>query len=186
MKLEQYRLFDLILLSVLAMLAELLGNWLLTQFPTAGFYLSFSFLVAIIALFRWSSRGAVVSCLIALPAALFSGTISLRLFLFYFISNGSAVLVPMLFKRLEHSDLITKSYWFLGYVTGFYGLLLISRGLLGFLVDLSFSAAVSQTVSQLLFSMVMSYIVLLLLKNKEGLLADMNVYFINEQKEIEK
>jgi hypothetical protein len=82
--------------------------------------------------------------------------------------------------------IVAKSYWLLGYIISFYGVLTISRGLLGFIVGLTFSDAVMQTIMQLLFIMIISYIVLVLLKNREGLLVDMKAYFINEQKEMEE
>jgi len=171
---------------VLAIGAEILGKWLLTQFPSAGFYITFSMLIVIVALFRWGSYGAIVSCLVAIPATLLSETISIQLFLFYIISNSTVFIIPKIFKRLENTLIVAKSYWFIGYVVSFYGVLIVSRGLLGFLLGLSFSVTVVQTISQLLFSMIISYLVLLLVKNREGLLVDMTVYFINEQKEIEE
>ncbi|MDF2611851.1 MAG: hypothetical protein K0R92_3325 [Lachnospiraceae bacterium] len=186
MKIEQYRWLDLLLLSIMAVGTEILGNWLFTQFPSAGFYISFSMLIVIIALFRWGSYGAIVSCLIAIPATLLSETVSIQLFLFYFISNSTVFMIPKIFRHIDNTLIVSKSYWFLGYIVSFYGVLTASRGLLGFLLGLSFSATVMQTISQLLFSMIMSYLVLLLIKNREGLLTDMTVYFINEQKEIKE
>jgi hypothetical protein len=177
---------DLLLLSILAIAAEALGIWLHGKFPFAGYYISFSTMVAIIALLRWGTFGAVVNCLIAIPAAILSKSVSIPLFLFYFISNSGVMIVPKLFKHLETSLIVAKSYWLLGYIISFYGVLTISRGLLGFIVGLTFSDAVMQTIMQLLFIMIISYIVLVLLKNREGLLVDMKAYFINEQKEMEE
>lgn len=186
MKIEQYRLMDLSLLSILAMVAEALGIWLYGKFPLAGYYISFSTMIAIIALLRWGSFGAVVNCLIAIPSALLSQSVSIPLFLFYLISNSTAALIPVLFKRLETSVIVARSYLLLAYVLGFYGVLTLSRGLFGFIMGVSFPAAVMQTFTQILFSMIMGYILLVMLKRREGLLVDMKTYFINEQKEMEE
>jgi hypothetical protein len=92
---------DLLLLSILAIAAEALGILLHGKFPFAGYYISFSTMVAIIALLRWGAVGAVVNCLIAIPAAILSKSVSVPLFLFYFISNSGVMIVPKLFRRLE-------------------------------------------------------------------------------------
>lgn len=186
MKFEQYRNMDLALLSVMAVLAEVLGIWLHKELPMAGFYISFSTLIALISLLRWGKQGALVNCLISVPIVLFSEQKSGLLFLFYFISGLAVVIIPILFGRIETSRVVGKSYWLLLYVAAFYSVVILSRGLFGFIVGLSFVSALVQTFSQLLFSMVMSYIVLIVIKNREGLLVNMRTYFISKQEESEE
>ncbi len=186
MKLEQYRRFDLIVLSVLALGAEGLGMWLHNKLPGAGYYLSFSSLVAIIALMRWGIHGIVVNSLLAILTTLLSETISVPMFLYYFVSNSAVLIVPKIFGFIETSKIVSRSYWLLGYIVTFYGVITLSRGLLGGLINITFTESVMLTISQILFCMIMSYLVLILLKNREGLLVDMKSYFINEQKEIKE
>jgi hypothetical protein len=186
MTLKNYRKMDLILLSILAVLAEFMGLWLHSKYPLAGFYISFSTLISIIAMLRWGKFGVIVSCVIAIPTTLLSGSMSLSLFLFYVISNCSVILLPVFFKSFKTSNIISKSYLLFGYVVSFYGVLTITRGLIGVIIGLTFFEAVIQTINQLLFIMIINYIVLILVKKREGLLVDMATYFINEQKEIEE
>lgn len=186
MKLELYRKLDLLFLSVLALGAEGLGILLHNRFPGAGYYLSFSSLIAIIALLRWGSYGIIVNCLLALLSASLGGAISIPVILFYLVSNSAVIIVPIIFKKTDTSEIVSKSYYLLGYVVAFYGTIIVTRGLLGSLLHITFLDTVMLTLAQTLFSMIMSYLVLLLLKGREGLLVNMMTYFINEQKEIKE
>lgn len=183
MKFEQYRQMDLALLSVMAVIAEVLGIWLNKELPMAGFYISFSTLISIISLLRWGSYGVIVNCLIGLPIAFFSDKKPVLLFVFYMLSGSAVILIPFLFRKLETSQIVSKSYWLLLYAAGFYAVLILSRGLFGFMIGLTFIESAVQTFSQLLLSMVMTYIVLIALKNREGLLVNMRTYFIIKQRE---
>ncbi len=186
MRFAQYRRLDLIFLSVLALGAEGLGIWLHNKLPGAGYYLSFSSLIAIIALLRWKSYGVVVNSFLALLTSLLSGAVTWQLILFYLISNSTVLIVPKIFNKKDTSEIVSKSYYLLGYVVAFYGTVLVTRGLLGSLLHMTFYETIMITLSQSLFSMLMSYFVLLLLKGRDGLLVNMMTYFINEQKEIDQ
>jgi hypothetical protein len=186
MKLELYRKLDLIFLTVLALSAEGLGIWLNSKFPGAGYYLSFSSLIAIIALLRWGTYGIVVNLSLALLSTFLGTTLSIQIIVFYLVSNTAAIIVPKIFKKVDTSEIVSKSYYLFGYVMAFYGIIIVSRGLLGSLLHMTFYETVMVTLSQTLFSMIMSYLVLLLLKGREGLLVNMMAYFINEQKEIKE
>ena len=107
-KFQSYRIFDLVMLSVIADFAEITSIVLGQLLPGAGVYVSFSGMVVIIALIRWRHWGFVVSVLSAIPLIFFSETISAPIILYYLVSSSLVGLVPLVFSRFK-TDKILKS-----------------------------------------------------------------------------
>ncbi len=67
MDLKQYRLIDLAMLTLLAVAAQVIGTYLHNILPSAGFYLNFSVLITMIAIYRWGGYGALVLVVSGIP-----------------------------------------------------------------------------------------------------------------------
>lgn len=179
-KFQSYRMFDLVMLSVIAVFAEITSIVLGQLLPGAGFYVSFSGMVVIIALIRWRQWGFVVSVLSAIPLIFFSEMITVQLILYYLVSSSMVGLVPFVFSRIKTEKILKNGYIFLLYILSYYGILFISRGLIGTLMGYTFVQALTQAFIQLAFSLVMSSIFLMLFRKREGLLIDMTTYIYKE------
>lgn len=178
--LRLYRIFDLTVLSVLAILAEGLGIVAATRFSGAGFFISFSSLVVLIALIRWKQYGVLVSVMTTVALLLLNDTASFPLLLYYLLSNSAVILIPILFHRRPVSSIVENPYLLFAYMSCYYGTLFVSRGFSGALIGLSFAESFAQNLAQLSLSMVMTFVFLLMLRKKEGLLVDMTTYIYKE------
>jgi len=174
---EQFRIFDLVFFSVLAMVSEIMGEILHLQFTGAGFYLSFSVLVAFIAIVRWDEFGVIVMIVAGLPMIILGPNIILHNIIMYPIANSFIIFTALVIKRVDKEDLIEDPLKLLGIVLLAYlsvslgktfGLLLIG--------DSFIKGGVIYFTSQL-FNILMTYIVALLLRNRQGLLVDMKTLF---------
>lgn len=165
-----YRMIDLLLLSFLAIFCEVTSNILHQRFINSGFYMSFSYLIVLIALIRWKESGVWVSLALVLPLLFFSQKVTPGLIFYYFLTSGSVIVVPFIIEKTKQ---ILKQKLLISYGIAFYLVTLTSRGIFSFVIGLTPVEAIQQTMLQLNFSVVISCLVLLLLKNTEGLLVDL-------------
>ena len=175
--LEQFRNIDLVFFSVLAMISEIMGELLHLRFAGAGFYLSFSVLIAFIAIVRWNELGAIVYIVAGLPMIVLGPNIILHNIIMYPVANCFIVFTAKAIKKMDKEELLDDGvkllgYIFLTYLTVTFGK---SFGLL-ILGQQFITGGVLYFVSQL-FNIVISFVVVLLLRRREGLLVDMKKYF---------
>jgi hypothetical protein len=178
--LEKYRLFDLTLLSILAICAEVMGKLLLDFFPGAGFYLSFSILVALIAIVRWGPIGTIVYVLVGVPMIfLQEGSIVENLIL-YPVANIFIVITCCFFKIIKRDTMKKNNFYILCYIVSAYVAVSIGKGFATFLMMGVFLNNIIYYFITQLFNMVMVFIGFLIIKNKDSLLEKMDTYLLNE------
>ncbi|UJF15722.1 hypothetical protein LZ578_00480 [Jeotgalibaca sp. MA1X17-3] len=165
-----YRTIDLLILSILAIACEVTSTVLHQRFINSGFYMSFSYLIVLIALIRWKESGVVVSLALTLPLIYYSQNITVGLIIYYILTSGSVIVIPFIMEKIKK---VMKQEGYISYGIVFYLVTLLARGIFSFLVGLSPIVAIQQTMLQLNFSVLISCLVLLLLKNTEGLLVNL-------------
>ncbi|GEM02355.1 hypothetical protein SAMN05421839_13015 [Halolactibacillus halophilus] len=165
-----FKTIDLFLLSFMAIGSEVLSNVLMNHYSEAGFFISFSYLIVLIALVRWREKGMFVNVALTIPLVLFSETITVGLVFYYLLTSVFVAVIPFVNDKVSHF-LRRKSY--LDMAVTFYLVTLFARGVFSFLIGLTPIEAIQQTMLQLNFSVLISGLVLLLLKNTEGLLVNL-------------
>lgn len=176
---KKYRLIDLILLSIIALIAEVMANVLLVFYPGAGYFLSFSILVAMIAIIRWGKVGSIVYVIAGLPMIFLGSGTLLENILIYPIANIFIILNSLIFKFLDRDKLKLNNFYLVLYVLVSYLCLSLGKGLGGFVINGSFLRNLYQYLVTHLFNIIMVFIALNLIKGKDGLLVDMSVYINN-------
>ncbi len=179
--LKQYRIMDLTLLSVLAVATEAMGALLHLKLPGAGYYLSFAVLIGLIAVIRWGPIGGIVYTVSGIPMIFLGiGAVGFNI-LFYPIANSVLILVGYLFRKLPERKVIKDNLILLIFVTVAYCLIALAKGVvIGLYGENIFKGGVLYFLTQL-FSMIMTYIVFLIIRRRDGLLMDMKTYFEREQ-----
>lgn len=173
---KKYKIFDLTLLSALAFVAEVMSNILHNKLPGAGFYLSFSILIAMIAMIRWGKIGAFVYVVAGIPMVFLLQGDLIEKTMLYPVANITIIFASFLFRFIDRSDIKSDNLYLLIYVIITYMSVAIGKGFITFVFAGNFlKSAIYYIISQL-FNMVMVFLVLLLVKNKEGLLDDMYAY----------
>lgn len=178
---EKYRLFDLCLLSVLAIVAEVMGELLSIRLPGAGYYISFSILVAIIAMIRWGAYGAVVYILASIPMVILHDGPLLENVLLFPFSYAFIVISSIFFKGFDrHRIKEDKLVLLLFMITAFLSVS-VGKGLAMYFLVGDFLKSVAYYGLTQLFSGTIVYLVLLVIRDRKGLLVDMNIHLREQQ-----
>ena len=180
---EKYRIFDLALLSLLATIAEVAGEVLHDKLPGAGYYLSFSMLIAIIAMIRWGIWGSLVYVISGIPMIfLHHDPENIDIFkniLLYPISYVFIVIAAVYFKIINRNDIKNNRFYLLTYTLFSYICVSLGKGFSTYILSGNFWEASVNTVEYLVihaFNIVMVYIVLLIIRGRKGLLVNMDKY----------
>jgi len=173
----QFKRIDLTLFTVLAIVSEYLAFHFINIFSEAGFMISFSFLLGLIAIYRWGAIGSVVyigSGVVSLIMNYQSIDITYQ-FLYYVVANAAIVSTILMFRFFTKEDIKTK--WFVLLLYMLFPMLIIglSKGLLIFIFEKNLHGFIDYFASQLL-TLVMTYIVLNIVIRIEGLFEDMKTY----------
>lgn len=175
---EKYKLFDMTLLMALTIFSEVIGKILSDMYPDAGFYLSFSVLIALITIIRWGYVGAlpyvVAGCIMVF---LESGNIFDKILL-YPVANAFLALTGIYVKKIGVSRIKENSFIALCYVIVGYASVSLGKGITVFFINRTFVEPMVFYFLSNLFNMLMVFIVFMLLKKKEGLLENMSTYLI--------
>lgn len=174
---KKYQMFDIILLSIIALVAEIMGSVLHNILPGAGFHLSFSILVALIAMIRWGKIGALVYVVAGIPMVVLQEGNLLENIMLYPLANVTIIFACLLFRFKNRSDLKLDNFNILIYVVGAYISVALGKGFVTYVISRDFLKSTTYYLVGQLFNMVMVFLVFLLIKNKEGLLEDMSTYF---------
>jgi hypothetical protein len=175
---SKYRIFDLVLLAVLAVFCEVIGELLHIRYAGAGFYLSFSILIAIISMIRWGYWGTLVYVIAGIPMVfIHDGSLveNLLLYPFSYMFLGLANIFFIFVKRskIKESAMLILCFTIIAYIS-----VSIGKGISTYILTGVFlNGLLYYNVIQL-FSFVMVFIVLLLIRNSKGLLVDMEQYLI--------
>lgn len=174
---KKYQIFDITLLSIIALISEITGDLLHSALPGAGFHLSFSILVGLVAMIRWGKTGALVYVAAGLPMIFLGEGNIVQNMMLYPVANISIILISLLFRFIDRSKLKLNNFYLLIYVVGAYISVSIGKGLVTYSISGDFFKSTIYYLVGQLFNMVMVFLVFLLIKNKEGLLEDMSTYF---------
>lgn len=170
---QQYQKFDLTLLSLLGIACEVLSRMLFRLFPGAGFFISFSYLILFLALVRWGLSGLAVSAAVNLAGAFFlegAPVIAYPIFLIAGLGPAVAVLV---FQKYSAEELRQDSVKLWGYFLSVYLSIVLVKSVFSVMLGEVFIPSFVSLFLQGLLSILMGGGVLVLLRNKEGLLSDM-------------
>lgn len=185
MDLKQYRMMDLGMLTVLAVIAEVMGDYLHKALPGAGFYLSFGVLIALVAIVRWGSIGSIVLVLASVPMV-FLGPNSIGVnLLLYPVANAFVFIAGVAIVRIGREIIIADLLNMLLMIIGTYLTVALGKGLVVMVLgDALINGAVQYLLTNI-FGIVMTYIVMVLIRKRQGLLTDMKNYFEREQNDHE-
>lgn len=181
MDLKQYRLMDLALLTLLAVAAQVIGTYLHNILPSAGFYMNFSVLITLIAIYRWGGYGALVLVVSGIPM-IFLGvnTIGINLVL-HVIAPCAIYAISIILRKLGAQRILGDTLQLLLLTVVTYLILALGQSvgvlLLG---DNPINGGVMYFLANS-FNMLMTYVVLLLVRKRPGLMIDMKTYFEREQ-----
>lgn len=175
---EKYRIFDLTILSILAIGAEILGHVLHIKLPGAGYYLSFAILIAIVAMIRWGAFGAAVYVIAGITMIFMNEGPVLESILLYPFSYAFIGLSAVSFKFVNRHKMKDNIFVLLVFSIIAHISVSVGKGLAMYLLTGDFIDSFIYFNLTQLFSMVIVGIVLVVIKNKKGLLVDMKQYLI--------
>lgn len=180
---EQYRTIDLTILSLLAMFTEVMGELLHLRLPGAGFHLTFAALVGIIAMFRWNEYGGIVLVAAGLPMIVLGANSLFVNILLYPIASGFGVLGALIIGRSNKEEILINPMKLFGVIVIVFGSISLGKGFIMFILEGQFIANTIMYFLSQSFTMIMSFVVLLLVKKRGELLIDMKKYFEMQQLE---
>ncbi len=173
MKYKEFKIFDLILLSILAFLSEFLGYYLIGKLPTS-FYLSFSFAICIIAMVRWGVVGVVTHVAAGIALVLLKGNNVMVYNIFYEVIANVAICIPFLFLvKKDRGIILSKISKFLLIVGLSMLFLCVAKGFVLYFVNGSFTGVVDFFGSSLLILITNVCLLILLYVTKSQILTDM-------------
>lgn len=181
---EKYRLFDLILLSVIAVVCEIVGEILHITLPGAGYYLSFSILIALIAMIRWGKWGAVVYIVAGIPMIFLHNSTVIENIMLYPIANAFIAVSCIVFRFVDRDrikDNIIRLFLFT--VTAYLSVS-IGKGVGIFILTGVFGKSAAYYFLTQLFNMTMVFLILIIIKHRNGLLVNMNTYLLQHGQKV--
>ncbi|MDD3999658.1 MAG: hypothetical protein PHX62_02015 [Bacilli bacterium] len=183
MSLKQYRNLDLLMLSILAIISEFLGTFLLEKL-SVGFTISFASLIAIIAIFRWGYRGGLAYVLAGIPMLFLYQEYSFLNNLLYYLIGGSFIfIIPIVFKNHSLDAIRNKSSTFNLFIIFLYLSIVFGKSLTLFVLGENLFSSLRAVMGSFLFTIVISIIILNLLKKTSGLITDMTALIKESQLE---
>lgn len=174
---EKYKIFDLILLSIIAVISEYIGSLIHTNLSGAGFQLSFSILIAMIAIIRWGEVGSVVySTAGVVNLFIMDGNLFDKILL-YPIANLFIILSTTLFKYFDRHRLNESKFRLLIYVILSYLSVAIGKGFATLVIERVFFGSIAIYMIGQLFNILITFLIFLIIRRTDGLLVDMEMYF---------
>lgn len=181
---EKYRYFDMVLLTILAIVAQIMGDLLHDALPGAGFYLNFSILVALVAIIRWGKWGSLVFVISGLPMLFLHHGNIIESILLYPFANAFIIFTCLIFRVVDRDHIKDTAWNLLVYCVTAYLFISIGKGIVTYFLAGGFiiKNIVYYFLTQL-FNMIMVFIILLLIKSKAGLLDNMHMYLLKYNQE---
>ncbi|MDF2698614.1 MAG: hypothetical protein K0Q49_170 [Haloplasmataceae bacterium] len=177
--LNKYRMMDLTFFSILAVIAEVISIVALREFSGAGFYLSFSVMIAIISIIRWGAIGSVVYIASGIPMIFISSEEILTGLLLFPLANTFISLSTIIFLFIKREDIIKNRLLFLTYQVLVFVCISFGKGIASYIIDGNFiNVLYSYFVSQL-FCILITCLFLTSISKKEGLVVNMEKYILS-------
>jgi hypothetical protein len=179
MSIEKYRQIDILILFFIAVVAEFLGYWLHIKLPGAGFYLSFSILVCMIGMFRWGFIAACIYPVSGMVIVLLSEPSQwLNQFLLYPFANGFIVITMLVFKKIGLDKARQNPFLMILFSISAYCSVAFGKGVGTLILTGVFFKGIAFYLIAELFNIIMVTALLVVLSKCEGLMSNMNEYFL--------
>lgn len=175
-KIISFRNVDLIIFSLLALITEVVAGFIQTNNPGAYYQLSFVILFGIIAVLRWKVPGAIVVIIGSIPMIIFGENVLWKDILLNLLPSMMMIPAAMLISRKPTQAWICEELQALLMVFICFGALAIGKALALIILMENPLGGLVYFMSQLL-SLIMTYIIILLIRKREGLLVDMDIYY---------
>jgi hypothetical protein len=173
----QFKIIDLTLFTILAAASEFMSIYFIRIFSEAGYVISFSFLISLIAIYRWGILGSIpylVSGIVVLFINIQSDDIVYQIF-YYVIANAMILFTPLLFKYFRREKIKNSLSLLFLYILFPLICITIGKGLMILIFEQTALGFIDYFATQL-FTIVISYIILMIVVRIDGLLEDMNIY----------
>ena len=180
MTLAKYRSVDITMLALLAGIFEFLGNYLSERW-SVSFSLSFASLIAIIGIFRWGHYGTIIYVVAGLPMLLIKQEQIIHSILFYVVANGFIGLIPILFRKLNYDKIRDHNLLFNGFIIFLCLSIVLGKGIA--LIVLGEEQGILAFLGSFLFTIVVNFILLNVLKRIDGLITNMKENIKKSQEE---
>lgn len=190
MSLKQYRMLDLFVMTILAVVFEFLNYF--AAVAISGYrilFMSYTIVLSLIAIYRWDYRGVIVSIAGGITACLAYQAFDISQIIAYTIGNASVVLVALAFERglkkerIVNNKILLVIYLFLAFVVvSFFRSLIIAL----FEINNFVSTLVDSLKQEIMFeslSFVISCIIILVAARKDGIMVEMVDYIRRTQEE---
>lgn len=182
---KQYRNIDLFLFGILLTVSEAIttlatNKWFYAQ-PVA---ISTSFIFICIIMMRWSGFAVIPACLGGLVFCIASGA-ELHQYVIYIVGNCLALLSIIWFKLFSKEDIRKKPFKLLIFTFSTYLLMQIGR----WIVSLFFGGDLKALLVYLttdVISLLFGIVVMLLMRNVDGMIEDQKSYLFRLQREKEE
>lgn len=174
---KQFKIIDLSIFTILAAASEFMSLYFIRIFSEAGYVISFSFLISLIAIYRWGRLGAIpyiVSGLVLLGIHFQSDDILFQI-CYYVIANFMMLFTPMLFKFFSKKKIKQSVSLLFLYILFPLISITIGKGLMILIFEHTALGFIDYFASQL-FTIVISFIILNIVVRIDGLLEDMHTY----------
>jgi len=167
---KKYCEIDLSVLIILAVVTQLMGQLLSQQFPEANYYLNFSILVGMLAIIRWGYLGSIVYIIAGFAMFFISDVSAIKTLLLYPFANAFIILAINFFKIFKVEKLKENNLILILFIITVFVSVSIGKGVAAFLLGEQLLPTILYYLTINLFNIVMVFIVLQLIKNREGLL----------------
>jgi len=173
----QFRVIDLVVFSVLSLITTFMGEYIHLRMPGAGYYLSFAMLIAIIAMVRWGMIGAVTSVVGSfVMVVLGANSIGVDIIM-YPIASVFLFGAGYLYNKIDRDVWVNDSIKLFWLVLLAFVALTIGKSFGLLILGESFLPGGAMFFLSQLFNIVITYVVLLIVRRKDGLLVNMYKYF---------
>ncbi len=181
MDIKLYRIMDLAMLTVLALVMQVLGTFLHNALPGAGYSLNLAVLITLIAVYRWGLWGTLVLMLSGIPM-IFMGANNLGInLLMHVAAPGAVAMAALLLQKMGQEKILNNTlYLFIFTVMTFMAIAFGQGVVMIFLGEPAIGTSIQYFLANS-FNLIMTYVILLLIRKRPGLMIDMKKYFEREQ-----
>lgn len=183
-RLEHYRVIDLVFFSLLGVGASILSRYLNVTYAGAGFYISFSWLICYLSLYRWQNLGLVSLGIVTCIDAVSFGNHQLKTLFVYLSAFIITVFIHQMFKISFDKLQYDKNAIYLSFTLFMFCTLLI-RGIMIGLSTGETVISITLTFLQGLLSYVISLGVLGLLKRQGSLFVNFDNILTTKREEFQ-
>lgn len=170
-----FRKFDLIVFSLLAIVAGFLSDYFVTQM-SSGFYYTLKNLVLLICMIRWGKLAIIPTVISSIGSILLSEFYILDSIIYYLFADLFIILPIMIYGNKPRNDIIHSFANTVKFVVASYISLAVGKAIAIFIISGEITGFIDFFATSF-FQLFMDILVLSLLKTVDGLVTDVKVYF---------